>query len=501
MEASDNSQIGFIAMTAGTYHVSVQISGPTLGCSYASGSINVDPPGANVDIYRLRTVPPTSIAPPQEMIIQVRGGGDYDRAIALDPGVTASGSVVDTQSQGVPAYVKFMPVAAPYASTELFTQASGAFSTSLLGQSHNVLVMPSVTGLAPRQLAWSPGQATLQVRPGTIVTGFVRNPAGNGFSGAKVQLHAGGTPSTLATTLADGSFSLRTDFPASTPITVRVTPPAASGLPRLEATAAFDLGQSLQINYASGLAPLCDLANTPVQRGAVNQPGAKVTIVGMLAGAAGSVTAGVTAAATGTVRMAATADGSGRLPALLVPRAPLSAVVSLAASDYAVDPIDTSTCAAQTIDAPAPTSVTGTVRSASNAALANVRVEATPIDVLALADAQPVTSTTSSTGAFSVPFAAGGRYDVRFIDPYARGARLTLWNTTAAGVPATASLPPAIAITGKVSVSGSTQPIPNTSIQLLCAQCSGIEATRPLAETATNPLSEYRLTVSDPGTL
>lgn len=505
MEASDNSQIGFIAAAPGFYTVSVSIDGPVPnGCSFASGTVNVTDPGANVDNYRLRTVPPSGIAPPQETIIQVLGGGDTSRNIALDPGLNASGTVRNAANQGIAAYVKFIPVAAPNAFTELFSTNTGTFSTKLIGQNHDVLVIPTSTALAPKMLSWTattPPQFSLSVGPGTLVNGTVIGPGGAGFANAKIQLSSGGVPSTVGTTAADGSFSLRADFPANAMITVKVTPPNASGLPRLEAIGQFNLAQSMQVTYATSLAT-CNLQNTPVRRAAANQPGAKVTIVASLSGVAGSVTTGTTTAnALGTVRAAATANSSGQLPSILVPRAPLSVVVELGTNDFAVDTIDTSTCAAQTIDAAAMTIPTGTARNSANAALSGVRVEATPLGVLALADAQTVIATTAQDGTFSLPLAAGGRYDVRFVDPFARGARLELRNIAPAGVPGNAVLPNALRITGKVSVAGSTQPIPNASVQILCATCSGIEAARPVAETATDSLSDYRIAVPDPGTM
>ena len=112
-----------------------------------------------------------------------------------------------------------------------------------------------------------------------------------------------------------------------------------------------------------------------------------------------------------------------------------------------------------------------------------------------------VAATTDASGSFSLALASGGRYDVRFVDPLGRGARLVASNVLATGVPANATLPVALKISGKVSVAGSTSPIANAAVQLLCATCSGIEAARPIAETATDGLSNYRLTVPDPGTM
>jgi hypothetical protein len=502
MEASDNSQIGFLAPTPGPYHVTVSISGPVPGCNYADGYINVLQPGASSEYYRLRTVPSASNVPPQETLIQVRGGADVVRNISLDPGITASLAVQQTGTgAGVQAYVKMMPVSAPNAFTEVFTLGNGTFTTKLLGQDHTALVIPTSTAFAPALVTWTPTSTALVIGSGSVVNGIVRGPGGAGLSGAKIQLSSGGVPSTLATTLADGSFSLRTSFAAGSTVTVKVTPTAASGLPRLEATGAFDLGTSMQVTYSAALAT-CDLATTPVRRSSVNQGGAKVTVVGTLPGASGTVIAGVTVNATGTVRVVATANGGGTLPAMLVPRATsLSAVVELATNDLAVDTINTSTCAAQTIDAPALVVRNGTAQNVATAVLSGVRVEATPIGTLAQADAQTVTAMTDETGAFSIALASGGRYDVRFVDPYARAARLEVLNIAPASVPTTATLPKSLAISGEVSVLGSSQPVSGASIQLLCATCTGIEASRPIAETASDGLSGYRIAVPDPGSM
>jgi hypothetical protein len=345
-----------------------------------------------------------------------------------------------------------------------------------------------------------PTSTGLTIGAGNVVTGVVTGPSGSGLSGAKVQLMSGIVPSTTATTAIDGSFSLRESFASGSSVTVRVTPSSASGLPRLESTGTFNLSTSMQITYSASLAT-CDLSNTPVKRSGSAQAGAKVTVVGTLAGSSGSVAAGVTLAATGTVHVAATADGTGKLPSTLVPRAPLSAVVQLATTDYAVSALDTSTCAATTIDAPPQIVRTGTAKNASAAVLSGVNVEATPIGALAAADAQTVSSTTDAGGGFSISLASGGFYDVRFVDPYARAARLLLPGIAAAGVPSTATLPTSLVISGKVSVSGTGQPIVGASIQLLCATCTGIDATRPIAQTASDGLSTYKLAVPDPGTM
>lgn len=489
-EASDQSQIGFFAPTPDTYRVSVEVTGPVPDCRYQFADVNVlDPMGAT-NVYRLRTVPSPSMAPPQEVIVQLQGNlPNYNRDISLDPGIVSNGAVRNNGT-AIAAYMKLSPVSAPYAFTETYATTFG-YSARLLGQNHNVLIIPASSSYAPKLAAWSPGVTDFTVGAGTVVTGNVRNPSGGALANAKIQLFAGSVPSTIGTTDGSGNFSVRTDF-STTQITVKVTPPSGTGLPKLEATSAFNLAQPLQVDYAASLVA-CDLAGNAVRRGNVNQANAKVTLVGTM-GTAGSI-AGV--AANGSVHIAATANGSGVMPTTLVPRAALSAVVEVAAGDFAVDAVDTTSCAAQTIDAPPRITRTGITKSAT-ANLGGVRIEATPIGVLAQADAQPVVATSGANGAFSIDLASGGRYDVRFVDPQARAAQLAIMNTTT--LPATATLPKAQTIYGDVDVTTIANPVVGASVQLLCVACTGIEATRPIAQTATDSASQYRVAVPDPGT-
>jgi hypothetical protein len=62
-------------------------------------------------------------------------------------------------------------------------------------------------------------------------------------------------------------------------------------------------------------------------------------------------------------------------------------------------------------------------------------------------------------------------------------------------------LPKALTITGKVTASATTNPLIGASIQILCASCTGVDASRPIAQTATDAYSTYRLAVPDPGVM
>jgi hypothetical protein len=490
--APDGSQIDFIAPTSGTYYVRVVIGGGT-SCGDGYAPLDVAQMGAQHTNYRLRVLPPAGAgAPPQEWTIQVAGGADFTHDIFLDPGVPVTGSVKNGAT-GVAAYLRFMPSSSPKGYVETFSDGSGAFATRLLGQNHQVLVVPMTPGLAPALVPWDLTTQTLTVGAGNAVTGTVKDGAGNPLAGAQVQIteHTTGVPSTLATTASDGTFTLRASFAASATVDVKVTPPAGRGLPALAATGAF--GASIAIQYAN--APTCNVGATPVQRAGSPQANAQVTVVGTIANA-GTIGG---AAATGTARIGATTDGTGHLPGTLVPRAALSAVVDLGSGDLAVASLDTSTCGAQTISAPAMAAATGTAQTAGGNPLAYARIEAVPAGALALAGAPRIEATTDGSGAFSLAMASGGRYDVTFSDPRGHSAPLLIADANAAAIPATPMLGKAITVRGKVSVTGNANPIIGASIQALCFACG--PATPPISEAASTETSTYSLGIPDPGTM
>ncbi|MDB4954520.1 MAG: hypothetical protein JWO36_2089 [Myxococcales bacterium] len=494
--SADGSQIDFIGADTGPYVVSVDIVGSGVFCATETVSVPVGAPGAHVVDYRLRVTPPSTVAPPQDVIVQVHGGADFTRSLTLDPGITVSGTVRDGGA-GVPAYLRFMPAASPTAVVETFTQLDGAFSVQLLGQQHDVLIVPTVAGIAPRVIPWMPGSTSFTVSAGTAVSGVVRDAANAALAGAKVRITTNGVPSTLATTAADGSFTVRAMTVANATVDVEVTPPPGRGLARLHATGVLDLAQSVQIHYTG---TTCDLANTQIKRATANLPSANVIVVGTLASAA-TVVAGITVTASGDVRIPASADGTGKLPSVLVPRAALSAVVSIAPGDLAVAPIDVTACPAITINAPVLVATSGTVKDSQLATLQGVLVEASPIGALALADALPIQTRTDVSGAFNFGLASGGHYDVRFVDPAGRGAPFVALGQVAGMVPTSIQLPLALHVQGEVSVPNNPNPVVGASVQILCIGCTGVAAARPIGEASTDSTSHYRIAVPDPGTM
>jgi hypothetical protein len=497
-EAPDESAIGFDVPQAVSHTVSVDIT-PNQGCATYEQTINVGAANGNIAMFRMRVLPPSDLAPPQEQLIVVTGGQtSTDRPFYIDPGTQLAGSVVSGATP-VAAYVKFTPVVGP--AFDLVT--AGTFTSQLQLVMHTVLVVPQDNTLAPRVIAWTPGTGpnSFSVDPGSPLGGTVLDRTGAPLANAQVQLEQLGVPSTIATTAANGTFTVRHTFMQGQAITATVTPPATSGLARLSATATFDLMQSMTVSYV-GSPATCDVAATPVRRGGANQGGAIVTIAGALAGTIGTVTTGtVSANATGLVHIVATANGGGTLPSTLVPRASLDAVIQLGAADFAVAALDTSSCAAQSLDAPARITATGIVRDLNQLPLVGARVEAVPVGALAMANLIPVQATTTAGGGYSLQLASGGHYELRYFDPGGRGAPRDFGDLTAAGVPPTTDLGAALAITGLVSVINNVNPIENASVQLLCSGCTGVAASQPIAQTATDITGHYRIAVPDPGTM
>ncbi len=492
----DHSAISFTADLAGVYDVDLQVDGGTGFCPTAQSQLNVLAPGGNVVPYRLRVASPG--APPQEQSLQVYGGaGDYAfGSFVLSPGVTASGTVKNGTTP-VPAYLRFIPNGNPDEIVEAFAGVDGTFTAQLVDQAHTVLVVPAVAGSAPAVLSWTTGQTTLAVTAGSAISGVVTGPSGAVLANATVQLTINNIPTTIATTAANGSFTVHGVLAPGQLSLVDVTPPAASGLPRLTASATFDLTQSVQVHYAAALV-IRNLAGTVVQRtsGLAN---ANVIVVGALAGA-GNVTAGASVSASGAVRASATTNATGVLPALLAPNGPLSAVVEVTPNDLAVAAIDLSTSVPATITAPAQLHPTG-VTTVASTPLAGAALEAAPIGALAAAGESSVFATSDTSSNFTLALAAGGHYQLRLSSPTGLAGPSAIADVTGATLPATIALPPPVSISGSVSLTGNPAPIAGAAVQILCKSCVGIDRSRPIASAASDLSGAFHITVADPGTM
>ena len=494
-----HEDIAFTPLTAGTYHVTLAVTG-SVSCPVASGDLNVTDEGAGSLKVRLHVTPPPDLdVPPIDKRLAIPGGGDLDISpVTLDPGVRGSGSIT-LGGTGIAAYLRLAPAGMPDAVVETFSSTTGSFSVRMRDEPHAILVIPTDATLAPgRFAAWNPGDPALQLQPGDTLAGVVRDGAGIGLANAKVQLVIDGVPSAIGTTTGTGAFTLHAATVPGVPATVIVTPPAGSGLPRLEATDTFSLSQQIVVRYAAF--PIRDLGGVHIRRGGVAQPGAKVSFVGTDTGG-GTVTVGtVVASATAVVRVTATADGTGQLPPTLVPGLPVSAVVTVAPGDLAVTPLALGTTVPTDITAPAmvPFSTRG-LSPATGAGIDGVTLDLVPRAALADAGAPILHVVGAATGALTGQLASGGHYDARWSDPNSGSAPRTDLDVTATNLAGAYTLPRALFLTGELAVPGNPNPIPRAAVQVLCRDCLGIDHDRPIAEASSDALGTFAIALPDPG--
>jgi len=487
--AIDGSAVEFPATQPGIYRVRFRIEDPE--CEEADTNIEVNDPGAGTTVLRIHVVAPPEVdRPPVDKLVLVQGGAvDLIDDIQLAPAVSANGTVVAGGSPAA-AYLKFMPVVGADAIVETYSSAIGTYSTTLRAESHSVLVIPTTPGIAPQIVTWSPGLTTLELQQGIALSGTVRTPANTALAGASVQLTVDGVPSTIATTDGAGAFTL---LAASQTGKVRfeVTPPPATGLPRLIAESALlTVADGLEVLYTPSLASR-DLAGTVIQRsGAL--PNAAVTIVGTLPNA-GTISGLV---AIGEARFSAVTNGSGVLPTLRVPAAPLHAVVFPGAvGDHAITAIDLTSAVPATITAVATITRTTQLTSAGTG-LPGAVLDAVPTGPLALAGAPTIRKVAGANGSLTIELAPNALYDMRLSDPNGnRGASVIVGNQSTANLPAVSALAKATKVQATVVGSG---PIPGAIVQFLCANCTGIERSRPIAEGVTGVDGRFSLAVPDP---
>jgi len=501
--SADGAAIDVAVERPGVYILGLQIA----DCTPAFVPVNVEAPGARIQTLRLQVIPPLDAAvPPIELFRNVKGGADVDLGAISAVSGRLIQAVVLGPSGGVPAYLVFSPSGAPDAVIEAYSDASGVAGVQLLPGPgpYTALVVPSVAGLAPRRvLNWSPG-TVLRVDAGSTVSGTVvrpgvPGPADEPLAGATVRLVSDGVPSTPAVTAADGSFTLHA-VPGGT-VTVDVTPPDDSGLPRLSATSTgFDLAAPVQVRYAANLGRI-DLAGTVVRRKSAGVAGARVTVVGAPA-TAGMVTAGAMAIASGQVRITATADAAGKLPRTLVPAGPLAAVIEVGAGDLAVTALDTTGGAPATLDAPPMQLITTAVTAMTDGNLAGLPgalIDLVPTGALAMAAAPMLRLVAGDAGALAAALPSGGRYQLRFQDPQGRGAPLVVADRAITAIASSYVLPAAIRIQGTLLRDGKLA-MSGASVQLMCTGCTGLDAALPLSEAASDATGRFTLTVPDPGT-
>ena len=493
---ADSRDIQFDAATAGVYQVDLSVG---LDCQAFHGDFNVQQPGANTRVVRLRMVPPTAIAaPPQERTIIVPGGADYAAGIlTLDAGNPYPVQVRDGAAAPVAGYLRFTSRATPDAVVEAFSDTSGSASVRLVAGRYDVLVVPSSSALAPRVvLDWDPALGQLLVDSGTALGGSVLDAAGAPVAGARVSLMSGTVPSTVATTAADGSFSLRwREGSAIEKITV--VPPSASDLPRLDAQVELGALAAVTIRHAS--VPISDVGNTLIRVGGAAAVSTDV-LVDLSRASCGTVRDGTTvlAQAIGSHRRTLRTDAAGRLPASRFVDGTGAAFIHSTGPGARVAlalPLGA------TVDAAAVVTISGRVLRSGGTARADARLRATLTGPLAHTGAPIPTATAAADGRFTIALAAGADYAITIVDPTADDATLDI---DLAGVGTQdlgdLGLPAALTVSGEIRASGQSVGARAVGLAALChLACTGIERSRPLGEAVTDPAGRFVVAVPDPG--
>jgi hypothetical protein len=508
----DARQVTIAAIRPGPYRVTVAGQVGSTTCSSATEIINVGAPGASKGLFRLRLVPaPGQLAPPQEQIIEIPGGTNYDLgAVAMSRGIGATGSVHSAAGSPLAAYVRVTPASELGATAlEAFAGPGGEFALRVENRVYELLVVPEDNEIAPRRFASRlPGDFALSVDPGIAIGGVVADPAGAPLAGARVALRVDGVPSTLATTGAGGAFTLRAR-PGNASLSVA---PAHTGLPRLDLLSGVvvDSASSLAITYAGALQRRQITGLRVVDASGAAAAGARVMWISRPMSAAGSVRVddGASVPLTGSVRAAQVAGADGTLPAIELAEALYDVIVEPGgvASPGAVTLIEVDLRAG----APTPSflalalaaRVSGVVRSADGTPLASVRVTAAPTGTLALAPGATATAWSTAGGAFALDVAGRGEYRLFLTGADARHGRA--WRDLLAPAPeqtvdmGDVFLPRTLAVTGRMSLSGAGSSA-GVILRLLCYACEGQDPTWPLAEAVTDAGGEFTLAVPDPG--
>lgn len=502
-------EISFIPDEAGVYNVEMTPSSSGSLCQSRTAQINVvtGQPG-DVEV-RLHVTPPgtVDVPPIDRRIVLPAGGATYAMgSVTLDTGAITAGTV------GMQAYLRFIPGGQPGAIVETYTNASGAYSARVQLTEHRILVVPTDPAFPPQTIADTILTSTesYTLSEGVAISGTVLRPNGTPLQDAKVQVFQNDTggitvPSTIGTSAANGTFTLRAFTATGANARVVVTPPAGSGLPRLEAgSQGFDFANALAINYGTSIVTR-NVSGTSVVRGGA-LANAKVTIAGTIPfSSAGTIVAGASAVANGFVRIPMTANSSGVLPSMLVPAADLYAVVepANAPGDAAVVEFDTTAAVPSTINAPAMTAISTTILHGADA-LDGARLELVPTGALGLAGVGPTVLYANEAGVISGSIASGAIYKAYFSDPSRRAGTSAYAMLDATTLQSITSLPDAVLITGTLQIQGQTNRIDGASVQVLCSSggdfvCDGVERDRPIGEDASDSQGTFAIAVTRPG--
>ncbi len=521
---SDPALIDVVLSRAGSYSIQASFSGGALPCTGAAHFV-VAKPGARTAFFVFRLTPPPHSFPPQQMEpAELLGGTPTgDHLFILDAGTRV---VVAPKRTGdalpLPAYVR-----ATETSSGLFQEghtllAGGVMNPlnlTLAPGRYDLLVVPDadvppllIRDRRPVELA----TMNVTLDEGVAVTGQLTDATGTPIAGAKLSLRAGSLPSTVGTSGATGSFSLRVR-----PGTYGVTIAPGVAMPETEFSIAATPGIVISefpttISLRMASLPTARIGLTVTGAGA----GAKVLVetrnpvpaTAMVEIGAGGTTimreatvrirAELSIAANGTAQTRPLPRGHYRATVFAAGAAPMATVSTL--DDIDTTPGDVSS----TMSMEPPVVISGLLTQGGQPSH-----PAHPARVLAIDDDAPVAlapdaaapflAEADTTGIFSLKVNPSRRYRL-IVDPPVGGgfARAILPSITVSSAPITIqtqSLPRALLYAGKV-LDPNLQPVGGTVVSAFCVGQAPIcvDPGRSIAETVTTTDGAFRLALPDP---
>jgi hypothetical protein len=501
---SDARTVAFRAEAAGAYAVAADAEIGTQRCVPTSEIINVRAPGAAEVSYRMRFVPRVEqLAPPQEVEVVVPGGQDvvYFGVVSLAAGERVVGEVEADTGAPLDAFLRLSRASG---AIEAFARSATGFELRALPGAYELLVVPEGESHAP--LAVSGVVAAdlrrgLTVSPGASYAGRVVRADGSPLAGARVAARIAGLPTTLATTDANGAFAVRGR--AAGGLALTVVPPAPA-LPALQLVAGQGLAaaasQRIDVAYTAAAAPVAFAPTVLAADGVTPVAGARLSLSSEPIAAVGEVaSAGLHASVDGRVATGVVADAAGGVSAVELAAARYEVVVTAPTGGVGLFALDLAAGAPARLVLPPPAVVTGTAPSAGRG-----RVTAIPRDGLARAGAPTVAASLGDGGAFRFELVAGGRYEL-VVDPAPGSGRAPARVGVVAPAPGGALalgalvLAPAARLLGRVDIAATAGPDPGVGVLLVCGGCAGEAAVTPIAEIVTGRDGGFELVVPDPG--
>jgi hypothetical protein len=519
---TDGSVIELTPASAGIHEIALAGSIGGLTCTSAQDTLNVLASGARLERFVLRVVPGAGgDVPAQDRPIEVFGGdGEFSLgSLAVSLGSAVAGRSSDAAGDAVPVYLRAWQTlavgGAPRLLSEATTGPDGEYTLHLLDQKrYELLVVPVDPSLAPYAIAEATSleiPAAVSYLPGEPVTGTVVDSDGAPVVGATVSLVVGGVPSSIAITDVAGGFALEVRAGAS--VSVIVSPPDASGLPRLELVApeaTLSAGGAVHVAYSALAARQVTLAVRAAD-GETPAPGARVTWIARPIDAAGTVRIDEDGerTATGLVRRTLAAGEGGETAAALLPETIYDVLVdppaSAAGQAAAALEVDLASSDPTTVSLAQPSALRGRVLvpgASADEPLAGVRIQAAPRGLMAGATSAGAAARTDGDGRFALSVAGGGEYEIT-ADATALGYGRLRWLFTAPAPGGDADLEPVV-LPRVLRASGELltfdgAPVPGAHLQVFCAACAPGGGTDAVAEAVTDPAGGFELVLPDPG--